>query len=265
MRYLRIRNWEKYQHYSQRTPPWIKLHLTLLDDFDFQGLDEKMQRPAFHIMLLAARLENRIPWNDKWVAGRIQAKSKVNLQILINNSFLEEIPHTSNALASTAGTRREEESRQEKTREEESRFGPSQFAELWDSTQHKETDLTQARREKVKLRLKRHPAREYWVGVMGTIQQTPFLRGENDRGWRPDFDWLVRNDENSAKIREGNYGSTETPKPEAEPQDETPCSACNHPERLHQNGECALCVYERVECPKQKAGVDLGEVGKGML
>ena len=32
---LRILNWEKFQHYKVRRPPWIKLHHSLLDDYAF--------------------------------------------------------------------------------------------------------------------------------------------------------------------------------------------------------------------------------------
>ncbi len=247
MRYLQIRNWGKYQHYSQRTPPWIKLHLTLMDDFDFQALDERTQRHAFHIMLLAARTENRIPWDEKWVAQRIQAKSKVNLQMLVNNSFLEEIDAASNPLASSAGIRRVEESRQEETRGEEKRFSPAQFVELWKSTQHKETDLTAARREKIRLRLRRHPDKEYWVDVMDTIQQTPFLRGENDREWTPDFDWLIRNDENAAKVREGKYGRRVTLK--VDPPNPK-CLDCGHPKAAHGENQAGvkMCLIGKKEC-----------------
>ena len=35
---LRFRNWERFQHYRDRRPPWIKLHRTLIDDADFYGL-----------------------------------------------------------------------------------------------------------------------------------------------------------------------------------------------------------------------------------
>jgi hypothetical protein len=37
---LRFRNWERFQHYRDRRPPWIKLHRTLIDDADFHGLSD---------------------------------------------------------------------------------------------------------------------------------------------------------------------------------------------------------------------------------
>jgi hypothetical protein len=34
---------------------------------------------------------------------------------------------------------------------------------------------------------------------------TPFCLGLNDRGWKADFDWLIANDTNAAKVIEGRY------------------------------------------------------------
>lgn len=47
-------------------------------------------------------------------------------------------------------------------------------------------------------------------GVLKAIEivsRTPFLKGDNDRGWTIDFDWFV-NETNMAKILEGKYKTT---------------------------------------------------------
>ena len=36
--------------------------------------------------------------------------------------------------------------------------------------------------------------------------RTPFCRGQNDRGWKMDFDFLIENDTNLTKVLEGKYG-----------------------------------------------------------
>jgi len=260
-----------------------------MDNFDFQELDEKTQRHAFHIMMLAARTDNKIPWDDRVVARKIQAKSKVILQNLINISFLEPLEDASNTLASSADTSRVhidksrvQESTGEGAASADEVFGPSQFRELWDSvskkTQLKEVhDLTEARRVKVRLRLKRHPAKGYWTEIMETIKQTPFLRGENDRDWLPSFDWLIRNDENAAKITEGFYGKLVVPQTAPEPQDETLCQTCNHLNRLHgkdcnyDTGEliegtrhCAVCNHLRKGGCERESKKKPVEVGRGI-
>lgn len=41
-----------------------------------------------------------------------------------------------------------------------------------------------------------------------TVQGNPFLRGENERGWHANFDWLIK-PANLIKVIEGNYSRTE--------------------------------------------------------
>ena len=35
--WIEIVNWDKFQHYKDRRPVWIKLHLDLLDNDDYLG------------------------------------------------------------------------------------------------------------------------------------------------------------------------------------------------------------------------------------
>lgn len=44
-----------------------------------------------------------------------------------------------------------------------------------------------------------------WREVFASCASTPFLRGENDRGWRADFDWIIENNEHAARVLEGKY------------------------------------------------------------
>ena len=98
---LRIRNWDKYQHYKNRSPSWIKLYNTLLDDLDFSRLDEANQRHCIFLMLLVSSLaENKLPISAnithtlriataEWLSRRIDARSEINLEALLKSGFLE--------------------------------------------------------------------------------------------------------------------------------------------------------------------------------
>lgn len=66
------------------------------------------------------------------------------------------------------------------------------------------TSCSKSRLSKAKVRLKELSI-EDWRSVMEAISNTPFLRGDNDRGWRADFDWLITNDTNYVKVMEGKY------------------------------------------------------------
>lgn len=88
MNYLAVRNWDKFQHYKKDNPLWIKLHRTLLNDYEFNQLSELQRGRLMRLWLLAAELNNQIPNDPKWVARAISASS-CDLSDLISRGFLE--------------------------------------------------------------------------------------------------------------------------------------------------------------------------------
>lgn len=48
--------------------------------------------------------------------------------------------------------------------------------------------------------------------VFNKIKDSKFLLGDNDRGWRADFDWFIQSDKQTMKILEGGYENVETKK-----------------------------------------------------
>ncbi len=51
------KDWGSFQHYKGRRPPWIKLHRTLLDDYDFNCLPLASRALAPCLWLLASEYE----------------------------------------------------------------------------------------------------------------------------------------------------------------------------------------------------------------
>jgi len=64
--------------------------------------------------------------------------------------------------------------------------------------------LTQAREKKLKNILKQCENVDEFKDVLKKIKDSPFLLGNNDRGWRVNFDWLL-NTNNFIKIKENSY------------------------------------------------------------
>lgn len=62
MKLLSVKNWEKFQHYKDRSPPWIKLHRELLTSEAWVLGNDSSRLLQVASMLLAARYENRIPY-----------------------------------------------------------------------------------------------------------------------------------------------------------------------------------------------------------
>ena len=65
--------------------------------------------------------------------------------------------------------------------------------------------LSEARRRQARARLRDHPDPEDWKAAFRCIASTPFLQGDNDRGWRADFDFLLQ-PKSFTKLIEGSYG-----------------------------------------------------------
>jgi hypothetical protein len=83
-----VKNLEKFQHYKDRSPPWIKLYNELLDDYDFGSLPDTAKWHLVAIWLLASRSGNKIPFDSDWVARRINATGTVDLDLLAARGFI---------------------------------------------------------------------------------------------------------------------------------------------------------------------------------
>ncbi len=88
-RYLRVRNFDAFQHYKERNPIWIKLYCSLLDDYEFAQLPDETKFHAVGLMLLASRLNNKFPADELWLRAKINATKEIDLEKLLEIEFLE--------------------------------------------------------------------------------------------------------------------------------------------------------------------------------
>jgi hypothetical protein len=100
---LRVHNWRAFQHYQSRRPPWVKLHRTLLDDYDFIRLPLASQALAPRLWLLASEsTDGSLPDDPAKLAFRLHC-SEVEIteavNPLISGGFLEGLLSASTALA----------------------------------------------------------------------------------------------------------------------------------------------------------------------
>lgn len=129
MRTLRVRNWQKFQHYKDRNPPWIKLHVEILSSRDWTMLADASKLLAIVCMVVAARDNGELP-NDPEYIKRVAYLDKLpNLKPLIECGFLEILQaDASDCKQPQAEFRPEEE--KEQRREEEEYIG--HFEKFWD-------------------------------------------------------------------------------------------------------------------------------------
>ena len=61
---LKPKNWDKFQHYKDRSPPWIKLHRDLLDNRNYWNLSPVAAKYLPLIWLISSEKDGVIPDND---------------------------------------------------------------------------------------------------------------------------------------------------------------------------------------------------------
>jgi hypothetical protein len=83
---------------------------------------------------------------------------------------------------------------------------PSALFNLWNQIikEPRATVMNNSREAKCRLRLKERSLDE-WRVVLEKLKASAFCTGDNNRGWRADFDWIISNDTNALKVIEGKF------------------------------------------------------------
>ncbi len=99
-RFFKVKNYAKFQHYKDRAPPWIKLYNETLENYEFGSLADATKGQLIGIWLLASRTDNKLPYDPKWIASKINATDPVDLDALYAAGFI--IDHACDDDAETA-------------------------------------------------------------------------------------------------------------------------------------------------------------------
>lgn len=211
---FKVRNWEEYQHYKDRNPPWIKLHFALLTSEDWVLLDDASRVLAIACLLIASRNDGYVPCKPDYIKRVAYLNQEPDFNPLIECGFLDPDSGCKQALA---GARPEERQSREETEAEEdakSKIPPCPYDEIVESyhrnqpTLAKVMKLTPARKKAVQARWREdqaHREEGFWDAFFGQcVSEQPFLLGQNPRGWKADFEWLMKQ-ANFWKVVEGKY------------------------------------------------------------
>lgn len=87
MRYM-IKNWEDFQHYKNRNPPWIKLHFELWTSKDWVMLADASRLALIVCMMLGSRSKGIIEDNVDYIRRVAHLDKEPNLKPLIDSGFL---------------------------------------------------------------------------------------------------------------------------------------------------------------------------------
>lgn len=94
---MRIKDWDKFQHYKHRCPPWIKLYRSLLDDKDWHALSGDAIKLLAGCWLIASENDGELPSLEKISFRMRMPEKKVRDLIPQLNHWLEH--DASNVLA----------------------------------------------------------------------------------------------------------------------------------------------------------------------
>jgi hypothetical protein len=130
---MRIKNWDRFQHFKDRKPIWIKLYRDLLDDLNWHELDGKSAKALVMIWLIASEDLGKLP-EIKTLAFRLRMSEKETKEVVTKLSqWLEQddINTISDGYQDDMPEKRREETDKEKEKETDTPTGVSQ--QVWDS------------------------------------------------------------------------------------------------------------------------------------
>ena len=103
---LKIRNWERFQHYKHRNPPWVRLYVEILEQFDeagqpkkFFSISDQAKLTFLALVCLASRYGGVIPSDDtEWLKLQTGLQT-IELASLVDAGFIIRIDDASKPLA----------------------------------------------------------------------------------------------------------------------------------------------------------------------
>jgi len=82
--YYRIKNWEKFQHYHTRRPPWIKLYHDTLEDYQIGKLSDAAFRFLINVWLIGSEDINGILPSSEELAYKLRIDDASKVDRLLN-------------------------------------------------------------------------------------------------------------------------------------------------------------------------------------
>lgn len=84
---LAVKNWDTFQHYGKRNPPWIKLHRAILDDYAFCSLPDTAKAHLALIWLYASQNNGTVPYDAPFLERKLSITA-LDIDVLVESGFL---------------------------------------------------------------------------------------------------------------------------------------------------------------------------------
>jgi len=128
---MRIKNWDRFQHFKDRKPIWIKLYRDLLDDLNWHNLDPKLAKALVMIWLIASEDCGQLP-EIKSLAFRLRMSEKDTKDIVTRLSAWMEQDDI-NGISSVYQDDMPEKRREETDKEKEIEAPEGVSQQVWSS------------------------------------------------------------------------------------------------------------------------------------
>lgn len=114
-----VPNWDRFQHYSDRDPVWVKTYTALLHDEDYLRLSGHARSVLHGLWLAYASSNGQLPLDARSISSRLQLRvSSSQLESLIHAGFIEVSASRPLALRYPSRASRETETEKRQRREE---------------------------------------------------------------------------------------------------------------------------------------------------
>jgi hypothetical protein len=177
-----VRNWDAFQHYRNRTPPWVRLHRSLLNNREWHALSDGASKLLVECWLIASEtMDGSIPLTATDLAWRLRRKESDCarwLKELVAQRFLVPVGEDASTVLASRGQDATPETETETETEEigDANASPSGgdvqrvFAHWVRVTGRPESvKLTEKRREKIRARLQSYTADELITALDGLM------------------------------------------------------------------------------------------------
>lgn len=161
----KVKDWNKFQHFKDRKPPWIKLYRDILDDMEWHELDPVAAKALVAIWLIASENDGKLP-EVKKLAFRLRVSEKQAISIVSQLShwlLQDDITMISDGYQSDS-LEKERETEIEKETEREFRPRATRIANDWKPS-IEEQDF--ARQLGIDPDLEADRFRDYWTAQAG--------------------------------------------------------------------------------------------------
>lgn len=221
-----VKNWDKYNPRKDVTnPSWFRFQHNFFTSSQFFDFDAEDVRAWLYI-LCEASLRNQagsvtvnsdhadrvaqIPQKQLHrTLEKLKEKQIVEVRTL-RGRYADVTPtfayNETNETDERNETRRDEADEQGKGGKSSAKALPL-LAQIWNEFSEslpKVTTCGKPRKKSAEERWDEIPDPAYWESVVRRIAASPFCRGANDRGWKADFDFLIKPD-TAARVLEGKY------------------------------------------------------------